>query len=190
MLGLCGSLGAASVTRRALKIALDGAQQAGANISLIDLRDWNLPLGGAEFSPAAFPDVERLHQQVSAAHGFIWATPEYHGSFSGVLKNALDLLTIQHFEGKMIGLLGVAAGSMGASSSLSHLRIVGRHLHAWVLPGQVSVASSYQAFHENGAPKDSDVEKRLREMGRDVARFALLHTDYAQGNAALLTPES
>ncbi len=174
--GLCGSLGESSVTRRALRIALAGAEQAGARTVLIDLREWTLPFCGAQFSPAEFPDVARLQAIVGEAQGLIWATPEYHGSFSGVLKNALDLLSIADFEGKMVGLLGVAAGSLGAASALSHLRAVGRQLHAWVLPQQVSLAGSYQAFNEDGSLKSQDIDARLREMGRDVARFALLHS--------------
>lgn len=178
--GLCGSLGEASVTRRALQVALAGAEQAQAHTVLIDLREWTLPFCGTEFSPDEFPDVARLRETIRGAHGLIWATPEYHGSFSGVLKNALDLLTIDDFSGKMVGLLGVAAGSIGAGNALSHLRTVGRQLHAWVLPAQVSVASSYGAFNEDGTLKSADIDKRLREMGRDVARFARLHAQQIQ----------
>lgn len=174
--GLCGSLGEASVTRRTLQVALAGAEEVGATTVLIDLREWTLPFCGAPFSPQEFPDVARLRDTIRGAQGLIWATPEYHGSFSGVLKNALDLLTIDDFSGKMVGLLGVAAGSIGAGNALSHLRTVGRQLHAWVLPAQVSLASSYQAFNEDGTLKSADVDKRLREMGRDVARFAQLHS--------------
>ncbi len=175
VVGLCGSLGHSSVTRRALQVALLGARGAGARTELIDLREWQLPFCGSEFTSVESADVARLQSVVQGAQGLIWATPEYHGSFSGVLKNALDLLSIEDFQGKMVGLLGVAAGSIGAINALSHLRTVGRQLHAWVLPQQVSVASSYGAFNEDGSLKSADVDKRLREMGRDVARFAFLH---------------
>ena len=173
--GLCGSLGEDSVTRRALQVVLAGAEEAQARTVLVDLREWTLPFCGAPFSPEQFPDVARLRDTIRGAQGMIWATPEYHGSFSGVLKNALDLLAIDDFNGKMVGLLGVAAGSMGAGQALSHLRVVGRQLHAWVLPAQVSLASSYSAFNPDGTLKSTDLDKRLREMGRDVARFAQLH---------------
>jgi NAD(P)H-dependent FMN reductase len=172
VVGLCGSLSEGSATRSALVIALQGAREAGARTTLIDLREWALPFYGQN---GDFPDVARLKETVGGAQGLIWATPEYHGSFSGVLKNALDLLSEEHIAGKMVGLLGVAGGSIGAINALSHLRTVARQLHAWALPQQASIPSSYRAFDSAGALKDADLDKRVRELGRDVARFAFLH---------------
>ena len=71
------------------------------------------------------PDVARLRSTVKRCHGLILGTPEYHGSFSGVLKNAIDLMGFEEFEGKMIGLVGVAGGAMGALSALASLRTIG-----------------------------------------------------------------
>jgi len=64
--------------------------------------------------------------KVKRAQGILLATPEYHGGYSGVLKNALDLMGFDEFEGKMIGLVGVSGGNMGAFGALSSLRSVGR----------------------------------------------------------------
>ena len=175
VVGLCGSLGADSATRKALKVALAGAAEAGARTTLLDLREWKLPFAGSEQGTNEFPDVARLQETVGQAQGLIWATPEYHGSFSGVLKNTLDLLSDKEIRGKMVGLLGVAGGGIGAINALSHLRTVGRQLHAWVLPQQVSVASAYKAFDSDGNLLDAALEQRVREVGRDVARFAFLH---------------
>ncbi len=176
VVALCGSLNNESSTRRALEIALTGAQNQGAQSELIDLREWKLPFCGQYYQAGEFPDVARLQSSIGGAHGLLWGTPEYHGSFSGVLKNALDLLGFDEISGKMIGLVGTAGGSMGALNSLNHLRTVGRQLHAWVLPPQVSIGSSHQAFDENGAPRDEKIAARLRDLGRDVARFAYLHS--------------
>ena len=76
----------------------------------------------------------------------------------------------------MIGLVGTAGGSMGALNSLNHLRTVGRQLHAWVLPAQVSIGSSHKAFDADGAARDEKIQSRLHDLGRDVARFAYLHS--------------
>ena len=176
VVALCGSLNNESTTRRALEIALEGAQNQGAQTELIDLRTWKLPFCGQDYDANEFPDVARLQKIFTEAHGLLWGTPEYHGSFSGVLKNALDLMGFDEISGKMVGLVGSAAGSVGALSSLNHLRSVGRQLHAWVLPAQVSIARSYEAFDENGALKDPKIDARLRDLGRDVARFAYLHS--------------
>ena len=102
---VCGSLRSGSCTRMALRTALDGAQDVGAEVALIDLRDYNLTFcdgGGGEGYPE---DVERLRADLQAAHGLILGSPEYHGSFSGVIKNALDLVGSE-LSGKVVGLVG------------------------------------------------------------------------------------
>lgn len=190
VLALCGSVTENSSTRHALKTALDGARQAGAQTHLADLRDYHLPFAGLRHEPESFPDVKRLSDQCRNAQAILWGTPEYHGSYSGVLKNALDLMGFDEFQGKMIGLVGVAGGSIGAINALNHLRTVGRQLHAWVLPQQVSIAAAHKAFDNEGKLLDKDVENRLLEMGREVTRFAFLHgataEDFVRGweNAA------
>ena len=180
VVGLCGSLHENSATRYALEVALSAAAESGARTVLADLRDYNLPFAGLAHDPETFPDVARLSDQLRSAQAILWGTPEYHGSYSGVLKNALDLMGFDEFEGKMIGLIGVAGGSIGAIHALDHLRSVGRQLHAWVLPQQVSVARAHGAFAPDGKLKDPELEARLKEMGREVARFACLHSTTAE----------
>ena len=175
--GICGSLRPGSYTRMALKIALGGAAEAGAEeIRLIDLRDYDLPFAtGEEVAGKAAASVLRLRGEVKEADGLILATPEYHNSFSGVLKNALDLMGFDEIEGKMIGLVGVAGGSLGAFDALNALRNIGRALHAWVIPEQASIPEAWKRFSENGSLSNAALEQRLREVGKQVARFARVH---------------
>ena len=175
IVGICGSLRKESYTRMALAVALRGAAERGAETKLIDLRDYQLGFcnGGDE---ADYPkDVARLREEVRNAQGIILATPEYHGGYSGVLKNALDLMGFDEFEGKMIGLVGVSGGGMGAFGALSALRSVGRALHAWVVPEQAAVANVDEVFDEKGNCRDERIEKRLKAVGQQVAKFAGLH---------------
>jgi len=116
-----------------------------------------------------------MRDEVKRAQGILLATPEYHGGYSGVLKNALDLMGFDEFEGQMIGLLGVSGGNMGAYGPLSALRSVGRALHAWVVPEQAAVANVDEVFDDKGKCKDEAIEKRLKAVGRQVAKFASLH---------------
>lgn len=174
VVGLCGSLRAKSHTRAALAVALQGAARAGAETTLVDLRDFELPLqdgSGADEGPEAV----RLQEAVKDAQGLIWATPEYHGGYSGVLKNALDLLGFDEVEGKVVGLVGVAGGAMGGFGPVTALRDVGRSLHAWVVPTQALVPHARKVFDENGAPTDPRIAARLEAVGAEVARFARLH---------------
>ena len=175
--GVCGSIRGSSYARMALKIALQGAEEVGAQTQLIDLREYDLIFcDGKEDETSYHADVFKLRKELRQAQGIILGTPEYHGSFSGVLKNALDLMGFDEFEGKMIGLVGVSGGQMGALDALNSLRNIGRALHAWVIPEQTSISQAWDAFDENGNLKSSELNNRLMEIGRQVARYALLHS--------------
>lgn len=177
IVAICGSLRPGSYTRMALRVALRGARESGVEATLIDLRDYQLILCDGKENESLYPkDVFRLRDEVKRGHGLILGTPEYHGGVSGVLKNALDLLGFEELEGKMIALVGVSGGTLGAVHALSHLRTVGRALHAWVLPEQVAISEAWKVFDEDGNLKNPEIEKRLLEVGRQVARFSYLHT--------------
>jgi FMN reductase len=177
VVGICGSLRRGSYTRRAVIEALEGADEAGAETKLIDLRDYRLTFadGEDETADSVPEDVLRLRRDVRSAHGILLGTPEYHGSLSGVLKNALDLMGFDEFEGKMIGLIGISGGQAGAVDALNSLRNIGRALHAWVVPEQVSIPQAAEVFPHSGVIRDADVGERLRRVGYRVAEFARLH---------------
>ena len=176
VVAICGSLNPQSKTRMALNITLQGASEVGAEAHLINLPDYELAFcdGGDESNYPA--DVFKLREEVQQAQGIILGTPEYHGGYSGVLKNALDLMGFNEFQGKVLGLVGVSGGATGAINSLNGLRTVGRALRAWVIPNQVSIPQARQLFDDSGQLKDEGVETRLLELGREVVRFAYLHT--------------
>lgn len=175
VVGLAGSLREQSATRLAVRCALLGAQDDGAHAQVLDLAAYDLPFLGRERDGSAIDAVERFRADLCAADGIVIGSPELHGSISGVLKNALDLTDRTLFEGKMLGLIGVAGGRLGASETLSHLRAIGRSLHAWVVPTQVSIAAADDAFDSRGEPVDAELADRLRLVGKQVAHFARLH---------------
>ena len=142
-----------------------GAEERGATVELLDLRDYDLPFcTGEEFEGKT--DVQRLRQSVMRANGVILATPNYHGTLSGVLKNALDLMSMREFEGKVAGLVGVFGGRMGGASTLNALRAIGRTLHAWVIPSEAWIYDADAAFATDGSLRDAASERRLKEVGR------------------------
>ncbi|MFC2085379.1 NADPH-dependent FMN reductase, partial [Bacteroidota bacterium] len=148
-----------------------------ARTKLVDLKDYNLVFCKGKDNESTYPeDVFRLRKEVSEAQGIILGTPEYHGGVSGVLKNALDLMGFEEFGGKMIGLVGVSGGALGAVNALNSLRAVGRALHAWVIPDQASIPEAWKAFDKSGILKDGNLEARVKKVGRQVARFAYLHS--------------
>jgi len=159
----------------AVRCALLGAEEHGAHTQVLDLAAYDLPFLGREQGGAAMMAVARFLTDLRAADGIILGSPEIHGSISGVLKNALDLTNRELFEGKMLGIIGVAGGRMGASETLNHLRTIGRSLHAWVVPTQVSIGAADEAFDSRGEPANQEIGERLRSVGRQVAHFARLH---------------
>lgn len=173
VVGIVGSLRAAGMTRLAVQSALDGAGKYGADTRIVDLRDYQLPFCNPDGEYGA--EVVRLREDVGRADGLILGTPEYHGGYSGALKNAIDLMGFDEFEGRIVGLVGVSGGSVGAAQALQGLRIIGRSLHAWVIPHQVSVPSASTSLAV-GSPDRSHYLARLEEVGKQVARFAALHT--------------
>ncbi|MCP4168455.1 MAG: NAD(P)H-dependent oxidoreductase [Chloroflexi bacterium] len=176
VVGICGSLRPDGYTHRAVEIALQGARERGAETQLIDLKAYDLVFcDGSKTEHERAPGVAQLRQEVHQAQGIILGTPEYHGSYSGVLKNALDLMGFDEFGGKIVGMIGVSGGAMGAANALNSLRLVGRSLHAWVIPLQVSVPQGWKQFDNQGQLKDAVLQDRLKEVGRQVARFSYLH---------------
>lgn len=163
---VCGSLRRDSVTHRALEEAAQGVREAGGRVVWADKWVGRLPLyaeGGEESEEAtSFRRAARL------AHGFLWGSPEYHGTCAGVLKNALDYLYFDETEGKWTALVASAGGRAGGAGTLATLRMVARNLHLWVPPEEVGVPSSSKALSENGTFKDAEIQRRLRDLGRHL----------------------
>ncbi len=170
--GVCGSLIANGATKKALTIALSGAAELDAETTLLELRDIDLVFYGSVPQDEYPPDIVRLRDEIRNSQGIILATPEYHGSLSGALKNMLDLMSIDDFETKIVGLVGVAGGHIGAIHSLDTMKTICRNLHCWVLPQEVSIANSGQAFNDDGTVADPSLEGRLLNVGRQVVKFS------------------
>ncbi len=176
VVAICGSLREGSTTHAALSAALTGAKEEGAEVELLDLREHRLIFQSAIAEESDYPpDVLKLKAKVSGADGILLGTPEYHGGFSGVLKYALDLMGYDEFENKIVGLVGVSGGRMGAVNALSMLRTVVASLHAFVIPTAVSIPHASDAFDANGNLHDPVLAERLKSVGREVTQIAALH---------------
>ena len=160
LVGMAGSLRAGSYSHQALAIATQKAQELGAEMHVLDLREMTLPFCDGNDDYPAYPDVSMLRQTVKAADGLILATPEYHGSISGVLKNALDLMSFDELSGKVIGGISVLGGQSN-NNALNDLRTIARWVHAWVIPEQVAIGQAWKAFNEEGKLVDEKLNQRL-----------------------------
>ncbi len=167
IVGIGGSLRADSYSQFALDIAAKRAEALGAEVEILDLRQMNLPFcdGGKDYSN--YPDVAKLQKAVKEADGLILATPEYHGSVSGVLKNALDLMSFEQLDGKVAGLISVLGGQAN-SNALNDLRVILRWVHAWVIPEQIGIAQAWKAFSPEGKILDEKISQRFDEFAQSL----------------------
>jgi NAD(P)H-dependent FMN reductase len=163
-----GSLRPQSVSYRMLELALKKASGHDISSEMIDLRKLHLPFCTGESLYPAYPDVEVLRKTIQSANGLLLSTPEYHGTMSGVLKNALDLLEEQHIIGKVVGLIAVIGG-VHSTNALNAMRLVCRQLHCWVLPDQLVIPYSEDSFNAQGELKDGDLEKKLEKLIEHLA---------------------
>jgi len=161
--GLAGSLRPDSYSQLALRLAGDRLKALGADVEILDLREMNLPFcdGGKEYPD--YPDVERLRQAFLNADGFLLATPEYHGSVSGVLKNALDLMSFDQLDGKVAGMISILGGQSN-SNALNDLRTILRWVHTWVIP----IGQAWKAFDQSGKLVDEKLSQRLDEFAQSL----------------------
>ena len=175
VVGIGGSLAAASASLTALKVALDGAAAAGASTEVLDLRVLDLPM----FLPTVEPPeaAVRFCDAVYAAHGFVWSSPMYNGTVSGAFKNAIDWLHLlgdrepPYLTDKVVGLISTAGG-IHALQAVNTMEFITRALRAWAVPLVLPIARASEVFGEDGGVRDPRVADQLRSLGREVTRAA------------------
>ena len=169
IVGIGGTTREGSTTELALRTALDEAKAMGAEIRLFggqDLLAQPLYDAGCDSGKAARND---LVEAVRAADGVIIASPGYHGSISGLVKNALDGLedlradARPYLDGRAVGLIVTADGPQAGASTLAALRSIVHALRGWPTPLGVSL--------NLGAPSEQD-QQRLRLVAQQVVGFA------------------
>ncbi|MBF2025533.1 MAG: NAD(P)H-dependent oxidoreductase [Oscillatoriales cyanobacterium C42_A2020_001] len=167
IVGIAGSLRSGSYSQLALKAAAQRVEALGAEVEILDLRSLNLPFCDGSKEYPDYPDVAKLRQATRAADGIILVTPEYHGSVSGVLKNALDLMGFEEFTDKVTGFISVLGGQSN-SNALNDLRTIMRWVPAWTIPEQVAIGQAWNAFDANGNLKDENLAKRLDAFAQSL----------------------
>ena len=165
-----GSVRPGNFTAKAMSLVLDEiGKQENISTQVIDPAKLEMALPGTKKDS---PVMESLQQTVSEATGVILATPEYHGSYSSIIKLVIEQLGFPSvLSGKPVALLGVAAGSIGAIKALEHLRSVCSHVGAIVLPGPVSVAAVHKVFDDQGRCLDPRMEKRIRGVATNLIDY-------------------
>jgi NAD(P)H-dependent FMN reductase len=132
------------------------------SVSFVDLAKLQLPLFSAD-SWDFHPNAQRLLEEVKSGDALVLATPEYHGSISGALKNALDYINAEHVSGKAVLSVSSAGGPIGVSS-LTHLQTIIRNLHGINCSDWISIGYGTNSFESDGVPSDEGTRHRVRDV--------------------------
>lgn len=180
ILAFAGSTRRDSYNKVLVNIAAEGAKRAGAEITVVHLNDYPMPLydgdleanQGIPESALAFKKLLREH------HGFLIASPEYNGSMSGVLKNAIDWASrqapqeesLQCFKNKTVSLMSASPGALGGLRGLIQLRTVLAGIGCLVLPNQVAIAKAQEAMKDGQLVKPAQ-QNSIEQLGTELAIF-------------------
>jgi NAD(P)H-dependent FMN reductase len=180
VLAFAGSTRTDSYNKRLVKIAAAGARAAGAEVTLIDLRDFPLPLfdGDLEAREGLPPNGRKLKDLFLAHHGLLIAAPEYNSSITAVLKNAIDWVSrpvpgeapLACFDGKVAGLMSASPGALGGLRGLVHVRAILGNIKVLVLPDQIAISKANEAFNPDGSLKDPKQQAAVEGLGAELAR--------------------
>jgi len=169
--GVAGSRRDGSYTLKGVRRALAAAEAAGAETDLVDLGAVDLPLYHPDRSTADSGEAAALLERVRRADGVVVGSPVYHGSYSSTFRNFHDYCGFDEYEDTAVGILVVAGGGTIAST-MDHMRITLRGVHADVVPGQVGVRNASDKFDADGQVTDPDIADRIDGVGEDVVAAA------------------
>jgi FMN reductase len=195
IVGLGGSLARNSRSLAALRVALDGASEAGVATDLLDLRELDLPLYNPDDESEPPSAASRLVEACYAAGGMLWSSPMYQGTISGTFKNALDWLHAlgsrepPFLHDEVIGLISAAGGTQGLQA-INTMEFAVRALRGWAVPYVIPVASAFRVFDSEGRITDEGVELQLRTLGAEVVRVATRFADDVTAQRARACEES
>jgi NAD(P)H-dependent FMN reductase len=179
ILALAGSLRIGSFNKKLVKISAQGAQQAGAEVTYFDLRDYPFPLYDGDLeSNKGIPEIVTTVKEIMLAHdGLLISSPEYNSGISGVFKNFIDWTSRAAqgekpgacYAGRVVSLMSASPGGLGGLRGLVHVRMILGAMDVIVLPQQIAVSKAHEAFNEAGALKDEKMHASIERLGANVA---------------------
>ena len=183
IIALSGSTRIESFNKKILRSAVLGAREAGAEVTIVDLKDFPLPIYDEDFEKKyGIPlNAKKLKDIFNGHHALLLALPEYNSSMSGVFKNTIDWISrqekgeapLQCFFGKVAALMSASPGSLGGMRGLIHARAMLENINVLVMTEQVCVSRVADAFDEFGMLKNLEIKKNLEQLGADLVDLTL-----------------
>ncbi len=189
LLFFAGSVRKESINKKLAKLASETAQKAGAEVTYIDLKNFEMPLYDGDIEAVSgIPQNAKKLKKIFVAHdGFFIASPEYNSSMPPLVNNTLDWISRPHkknegsliaFQGKVAALGAVSPGALGGLRGLVPLRMMLGNIGVTVVPSQVAIGSGFQAFDEDGMLKD----ERQISMLKSTINLLVKTTDRMAAN--------
>lgn len=172
ILAFSGSLRAESFNQKLVKIAADGAREAGAEVTVISLSDFPMPIYDQDLEDASGkPEKAKELKKLFLEHdGLLIASPEYNSMITAALKNALDWVSrvdsadeamLSAFTGKTAAILSASPGGYGGARSLGFLRPFLENINVTVIEDQFSLPDAHEAFGKDGELLDKEIEAKV-----------------------------
>jgi NAD(P)H-dependent FMN reductase len=177
ILAFSGSARRESLNRKLLVATAEAARVAGAEVTVVSLADFPLPLYDGDLEAAhGLPEpAAKLVQLMRAHHGLLIASPEYNSQITPLLKNTIDWCTRADddpFEGKAVGVVSASPGAFGAIRSMTQLRQLLTHLGCHVIPAQCVLPAADKAFAPDGTLTDPRAKKNSQAVAEMLVRVA------------------
>ena len=174
ILAFAGSTRQNSYNKTMVRIAAKAAEQAGAEVNVIDLRDYPLPIFDEDLEKSGTPENARKLKELFIQHqGLLIASPEYNSSITAVLKNTMDWVSrpasgeppLVAYRDKVASLMSASPGALGGLRGLVHLRSILGNIGVIVLPDQIAVPKAHEAFDSDGRLKDGKQQAGVERLG-------------------------
>jgi chromate reductase, NAD(P)H dehydrogenase (quinone) len=178
ILAFAGSARRDSLNKKLVAIGAAHAREAGAEVTLIDLDDFPMPIyhGDIEAAEGMPGEARRLRALFMEHDGLLVASPENNSSVSSLLKNAIDWLSrsigdgkgdnsgLAPYRGKVAAIMAASPSPFGGTRGLPHLRQILASLGVTVVPSQIALQHANQAFQADGSLKDPHVDEHVRKL--------------------------
>ncbi len=177
ILAFAGSARDGSYNKKLVRIAAKGAELAGAEVEVLDLNDYPMPLMNEDHETQnGMPENALLiKEKLLGCSGLLISAPEYNGSLTPLLKNVLDWASranspgekpLSAYRDKTAVLMSASPGPMGGMRGLVPLRMLLGNLCITVIPRYRTVSSAYDAFTEDGSLKDTKLQEGVMNLGK------------------------
>jgi NAD(P)H-dependent FMN reductase len=183
IVAFAGSLRTGSFNKKLLALAAEAARAAGAEVTVVDLRELALPLFDQDIEDASgLPEgAKKIKALLRASDGLLIASPEYNSSITAALKNAIDWASraetddeppLAAYKGKVAALMATSPGALGGLRGLVTLRSILGNIGVLVLPDQIAISTAHEAFDDAGKLKDDRKAKQVAKLAGALVALA------------------